>query len=240
MYESNESGERLDYMMKERFFKPVFLWVVASAIFTLNAAEFKVGPSDQSPPKEISDSIRPLLAAKPIELQDGGKAILQFWPVKSLPLKSKPSSANTALNSIAETTLLGAISVSGDGLKDYKDNDISKGVYTARFILQPQNGDHLGTSEFNYFIALVGAADDKEPGSFTKFTPLVKASGKQTSSGHPLIISLQPVDSAAETPSLSTPAAEHKAIRLKLSGNAGGEKSDVPFDLVYEGHGHIQ
>ncbi len=227
-------------MIKERFVIAGILGVFALLVGSLHAADLKLKVSDQAPPKEISDSIKALLSPKAICLNDGDKAAFQFWPVKEVSLKSKPSSASSALDSIAEATLIGAISVQGSGFKDYKDNDISKGVYTARFVLQPQNGDHLGTAEFNYFIALVGAADDKEPGSFKAYTPLVKASGKQTSSGHPLVMSLRPAESASETPSLTEPASEHKAIRLKLSGNASGQKADVPLDLVYEGHGHIQ
>jgi hypothetical protein len=40
---------------------------------------------------------------------------------------------------------------------------------------------------------------------------------------------------------LTEPAGEHKAIRLKLPGKtADGQGADVLFELVYQGHGHIQ
>src|SRR5262249_3515337 len=134
------------------------------------------------------------------------------------------------------------LSIQADGFKDYKDNDIAKGSYTIRFALQPQDGDHLGTAEFNYFAVLLPADADRETNSFTKFTPMVKASGKLTSSGHPQVLSLRPPSAtSSETPALSEPAPEHKAIRLKVPCKpAGGEKTDVSFELVYQGHGHIQ
>lgn len=206
------------------------------------AADFSVKTGTQPPPDKISPSIRSLLSSKPVQLFEGDKPVAQIWFRQEVPLKSKPSSPSASLESLAEATLLGAVSVEGSGLKDYKENDLPKGVFTARFALQPQDGDHLGTAEFNTFMVLVGADADKETNTFTKFTPLVKASGKLTSSGHPVVISLRPVTSPEGTfPSLSEPAAEHKAIRLKIPGKtADGQNADVVFDLVYEGHGHIQ
>jgi len=241
MYESIDGHERLVVMIKECFCKIGILGIFIASIACLHAADFKLKTADQAAPAEVSEPIKALLSSKSIALANGDKTVLQFWPVKEVLLKSKPSSPASALDSVAEATLLGAVSVQGTGLKDYKDNDISKGVYTARFVLQPQNGDHLGTAEFNYFIALVGAADDKQPATFTSYGPLVKASGKQTSSGHPLVMSLRPVaETPGDNPTLTEPASEHKAIRVKLPGKANGGKVDLSFDWVYEGHGHIQ
>jgi hypothetical protein len=147
-----------------------------------------------------------------------------------------------SVNSLAEAGLIAAVSVEGSSLNDYKDNDIPKGIFTARFAMQPADGDHLGTAEFNTFVVLIASDNDKALDTFTKFTPMVKASGKLTSSGHPVVISLRPVSSAEGSfPSLTEPASEHKAIRLKVPGKtADGQVSEVLFELVYQGHGHIQ
>ena len=214
--------------------------VLLAALRVAPAAEFTVKTADKAPPKEIGDSIRGALQSKAIQLLQGDKLAAEIWLRSELSLKSKPASAREALGSIAEFALLGAVSVEGAGLRDYKDNEVPKGFFTARFILQPKDGDHLGTAEFDYFIALIGVADDKELTGLAGFKPTVRASGKLTSSGHPLIISLRPATSDAPAPSLTTPAEEHKAIRMKLPGKTGGEKADVAFDLVIEGHGHIQ
>src|SRR4029077_5105042 len=111
---------------------------------------------------------------------------------EAVPLKSKPASANEALGAIAETTLMGAVVVNDSSLRDYKDNEIPKGIYTARFALQPKDGDHLGTAEFDFFLVLIAAENDRDLGGIDKFRPMVKASGKSTSSGHPLVVSLRP------------------------------------------------
>lgn len=206
--------------------------------FCAAAADFSAKTADTPTPKELSESIRAVLEPKAIQLVQGEKPLLEIWFRREVPLKGTAAK----LDSLAEATLVGAVAVRGGGLKDYKGNDVPEGIFTARYLLQPADGDHLGTAEFNYFVALVGADTDKELNGLDKFKPVTKASGKLTPSGHPLIISLRPVSGdAGKTPTLTEPAAEHKAVRLSLSGKGpGGEKVELPFDLVYEGHGHIQ
>jgi hypothetical protein len=226
-------------VMNRLFLRVGAAFFVASA---LRAGDFTLKTAEQAPPPQIGESIRGLLQPKAIQLMNGDKAAFQLWLRQEIPLKSKPSSPAAALAAIPETTWLGALSIQADGFKDYKDNDIARGIYTIRFALQPQDGDHLGTAEFNYFAVLLPPDLDKETNSFTKFAPMVKASGKLTSSGHPQVLSLRPVSTpSGEIPAITEPAPEHKAIRLKLSGKpADSEKTELTFDLVYQGHGHIQ
>ena len=202
------------------------------------AAEFTVKTAETAAPKELGDSIRAALDTKTVQLLEGDKTVLELWFRKDAPVKSNAAK----LDSLREGTLVGAVAVRKSGFSDYKRNDIPEGVFTARFILQPQDGDHLGTAEFNSFIALIGADTDKDLNALDKFKPVTKASGKLTPSGHPLIISLRPVSGGAgKIPALTEPASEHKAIRLSITGKGpAGEKVEIPFDLVYEGHGHIQ
>ncbi len=207
----------------------------------LVAADFTLKTADKPAPKEIGDSMRAVLQPKTIQLLQGDKPALEIWFRQEVPLKSKPASANEALGTIAETTFMGVVSVIEASLRDYKDNEIPKGTYSARFGFQPKDGDHLGTAEFDYFLVLIAAADDKELTGLDKFKPMVKASGKSTASGHPLVVSLRPASGAGTTPTLTDPAIEHKAIRVKLPAKpSGGEKMELAFDVIYQGHGHIQ
>jgi hypothetical protein len=218
--------------------------VLVAALFWgphVSAADFALKTADKPSPKEIGDSIRAVLQSKDIQLVQGDKPALEIWLRQEVPLKSKPSSAGEALAALGETTLIGAVAVNDASLRDYKDNEIPKGVYTARFGLQPKDGDHLGTAEFDYFLVLIAAENDKDLNGLGQFKPMVKASGKATSSGHPLVVSLRPASGEGTTPSLTEPVAEHKAIRVKVPGKASdGGKSDLTFDVIYQGHGHTQ
>src|SRR2546430_14845303 len=219
-------------------------WVVLTLFFSTaglpTAADYTLKTADKPPPKETGDSIRPVLQSKAIQLLSGEKPALEIWFRQEIPLKSKPASANDALGVVPETALIGVVVVAEKGLQDYKGNDIQTGTYTARFGLQPQDGDHLGTADYNTFLVLIPADSDKELNGIDKFKPMVKASGKATSSGPPLVLSLRPPSGDATAPSLTEPATDHKATRLKLPGKVseGADKADIVFDLVYQGKGH--
>ena len=222
-------------------FTTTFLFAAFALSVRLVAADFTLKTADKPVPKEIGDSMRGVLQPKAIQLMQGDKPVLEAWFRQEVPLKSKPASANESLGAIAETTFMGVVLVVETSLRDYKDNEIPKGTYTARFGFQPKDGDHLGTAEFDYFLVLIAAADDKELTGLDKFKPMVKASGKSTPSGHPLVVSLRPASAAATVPALAEPAAEHKAIRVKLPAKPSvGEKTEITFDVIYQGHGHIQ
>jgi hypothetical protein len=180
-----------------------------------------------------------VLQSKAIKVVSNDQTMLELWPRQELPLKSKPSSTDS-LAAIPETTLVAVISIQRAGLQDYKGNDIPSGTYTARFGLQPQDGDHLGTADFSTFLVLIPAESDKELGGIDKFKPMVKASGKVTPSGHPAILSLRPAAAAGALPQVTEPAPEHQAIRLKLQGKVAGsnDSADIVFDLVFQGKGH--
>jgi len=206
----------------------------------VRAGELTVKAADKAPPAEIGESIRKTLQPKAIEVLDGDKPAFEFWFRSDIPLKSKPAAANKALDCIQETVLLGAVSV-GRGQRDYKDNEIAPGIYTMRFGLQPQDGDHLGTAEFPYFAVLVPAASDTQPEGIKSFKEMTGASGKNTASNHPVVLSLRPASSdSGAFPSLNEPAAEHKTVRVKVPARSGQEKTSVVVELVCKGHGHIQ
>jgi len=202
------------------------------------AADLKLKVADSPPPKDLDASIQKLLQAKSIQLLDGDKPAFEFWLVSNLPLQSKPASAAKALDAVKQATLLGAVSVS-KSMRDYRDDEIAPGVYTMRLALQPQDGNHLGTADFPYFAALTPVKLDTKPEGITDYKSLVKASSKETSTDHPVIMSLRPVSSeSGEFPKIEEPAPEHKSVRVKVPAMAGGEKSSVVFDIVFEGKGH--
>lgn len=216
------------------------LLIVAGTISVARAADLTLKVAEMDPPEELGESIRAALQHEAIRLLDGEKAVFEFWFRKDLPLQSKPSSPSAGLDSLKETTLVGAARISRKE-RDYQDGEILPGVYTMRFALQPQNGNHLGTSDYPYFLALVPAKLDPAIDSISDFDTLVKASAKQTAEGHPMVLSLRPVSNGeGEFPSLNEPAPDHKSVRMKLSArDPGGEKAELYFELVYEGKGYI-
>src|SRR6266850_3392012 len=162
----------------------LFGCVVLVASVSSARADLTLKVADKEPPKELGEGIRALLQPKAVQLLDGDKPAFEFWFAKELPLKSKPDSLAKALDTLEQTTILGAVSV-GTATRDYRDDELPAGVYTVRFALQQQDGNHSGSSDYIYFAVLVPARLDTAPDSLTTYKALVKASAKGTTAEHP-------------------------------------------------------
>src|SRR6266436_1748968 len=121
-------------MKKSSLLVAVALWVHFGN--NSHAADLSLKVIDKEPPKQIAESIRNSLQPKAVQLLNGDTPVFEFWFGSEIPLKSKPGSADKALDALAETAVLGAVAV-GTGQRDYKHNEIAAGVYTMRFGLQP-------------------------------------------------------------------------------------------------------
>lgn len=214
---------------------PITLALLITA--PLLASDYTAKAAKKAAPAALGESIKAELSETVIQISHKDRVMYEFWPRTSLPLKSTPSSPSSALNAIGQTALLGAMTVVADE-RDYRDDELYEGIYTVRFGLRPEDGNHLGTSEHLFFAVLIDAKNDQELGKITKSKQLVKASSKTSATDHPMILSLFPVNSNEPTsPSVQEPAHKHEAIRLSIpatnpDGSAAGH---VVFDLIVEG-----
>ena len=201
------------------------------------AAELTLKVVEKEAPKEIDASIREALQSKAIQLLEGEKPAFEFWFRSEMPLQAKPAAVDKGLEALKQAALLGVVSVA-KATRDYRDDTVPSGVYTMRFALQPQDGNHLGTAEFLYFAVLTPVKVDSKLDGITDYKALVKASSKETSTDHPMVMSLRPATSEeGDVPKLSEPAPEHKSVRVKLpaKGSAPDQKTSLVFELVYQG-----
>lgn len=215
--------------------------VFLAAAVVGSAGEYSVKTIEKAAPSEVSEPIRKLLQGSAMQVLDKDKPVYEFWFVQELPLKSKPD-ASDPLKVVRETGVLGAVMVHREQ-RDYKDKEVYPGVYTMRLALMPQDGDHLGTALHPYFAALVPAKADPSPEAFSNARSMIKASGKNTATGHPVVLSLRPSSGTkGETPAINEPESEHKSVRVQLPAKAAGAEQARPvvFELVFEGHGKIQ
>ena len=215
--------------------------ILAALGLTTAMAEYQIKVEEKAPPADVTESILGTLQSKAVRLFDGDKPVYDFWFRKEVPLKSKPESPGKSLDAIRETTLVG-LAIAHGNPRDYKDNDLLKGACTMRLGIQPEDGDHLGTSEFPYYLVLIPVKHDQEANGITRYKQMVKASGRETTTDHPVILSLWPVSSDnAEAPKLTEPAPDHKGIRIAVPGKVrdSEQTTTIVFDLVFKGKGHF-
>jgi len=89
-----------------------------------------------------------------------------------------------------EGALVGALRVAG-AFREIRGKVVKPGVYTLRFGLQPQNGDHLGAAPNREFLLLSPAEVDADPKPLG-FDGTVALAKQTTGTSHPASLSIDP------------------------------------------------
>jgi hypothetical protein len=158
---------------------------------TLLAAQLLTATASSSPaPAALAAPISAKLAKAGVKVVAGkaSPVTLEFWWVEALPLKG--SSAAASWDEVEEGTLVGAVSI-GAEFRDIRGRVIKPGVYTLRYGLQPENGDHLGVSPFRNFLLLSPAAIDTDPAP-RGHDGTIELSKQAIGGSHPGVWSLDP------------------------------------------------
>jgi len=203
-------------------------------------AEWAVSAHSEAPPEEVAAFVIESLGESGVRITEKGAPVFDFWFVKDIPLSESPGENEAAWEKVKETTVVGAVKVHAPQ-RDYREDEIYEGVYTLRYGLRPVDGDHQGTSDYRYFFLLIPAAMDTSPTGIRNPNAMVELSSEDTATLHPVVLSLRPVEGAAEDdlPRMTTPIADHTAARILLQGQAEDSSYPIVFDLVFQGKGHL-
>lgn len=151
-----------------------------------------IAPLATAQPQGVAAPLRRALTA-PVELGDGG--LLRLWPAAAAPSGDGGAGLGIALPSLQPGGLLGVVEV-GDGWRDYKGQGVAAGVYTLRYLVEPEDGYHLGVSLYRDFALLVPAAEDAEPTPWAE-EELITAAAGSAGGNHPAVLALWPADGRA-------------------------------------------
>ena len=193
-------------------------------------AQAKVGPLPEKPPSQIDPAIAAVLQPSATRAIVGG-ATLDIWWAQAIALSTEGS----GWSGVDSGTLVGAMRVSG-AYKEIRGKVVAPGLYTLRYGLQPQNGDHLGISPFREFLVISPAAVDTDP-KVLGFDGVVAVSKQVIGTSHPAGMSIDPPEDAPGA-LLSTYKNEagHEGIVFEvprtLNGTAAGT---VKFGLIVSG-----
>lgn len=211
--------------------------VVIASVQPALAADFGLKTKESKPPESVSSEIAATMASTAYEISKGDKTLYRFWFGKALKLQAKPDAPGNGLDQLVQPSVMGVLEVLQEH-RDYRDDELSENVFVIRYGIRPNDGNHLGTSDFRHFGVLVPAEKDTKINGIDGYKPLVKASSYDTVSDHPVILSLRPVEGNADSAaSLQEPAPDHHALRVAVNGTVEGSDEPVPvvFDLVFEG-----
>jgi hypothetical protein len=189
-------------------------------------AQLTVSPGSSPPPESVAAPLRPLLSTDSHEVVLGSTT-LEFWWVNALPVNG---GGPVDWGQVAEGALVGAVRVTG-AFKEIRGKTVNPGVYTLRFGLQPQNGDHLGASPFREYLLLSPASADTDP-SPLGFDGTVAISKQTIGTSHPAALSLDPPVSSAAVLSVHTNELEHRGITFEVKTEPAGS---LKFGLILIG-----
>jgi hypothetical protein len=159
-------------------------------------AQYKVD-SAGPPPSELAPAVSAVLAKEGVKvLKEDGSVLAEFWLVTALPKGPGPAPANASFTSVPSGAFLGVARFPARHY-DRRGQTLRPGIYTLRFGLFPQNGDHMGVAPQRDFLILSPAATDTDPAALPAFDPLMNMSRKASLTPHPLCLSFWKAEAGA-------------------------------------------
>ncbi len=169
-------------------------------------------------------------------VKSGSDAVCEVWLLKDLPVKAGFKPTLNVKYPFTPGQLVGVLRV-GDKVEftDYRGQAVKAGVYTLRYGQQPQDGNHIGTSELSDFLLAIPAANDTDPKPIVGPEKLHKASAKSAGANHPAIFSLLPAEEPVSAASLTKDDNNRWILGVPAQATAGGKKVPLSLRLIVIG-----
>jgi hypothetical protein len=166
----------------------------------------------------VSEAMRSALDTRGqrVLLPDG--AWCEVWLRKSIPVQKNPA-PGALRTDLGVSTAVGVIRFLAPAT-DFRGQPIRPGLYTLRYATLPEDGDHLGVSEYPDFLLVVPIANDPDPGTRPKLEELMKLSAKATGTKHPGVLSLAR-PSGENLSSVTVNDAGHVVLQMESRIGAG-------------------
>ena len=161
---------------------------------SLLAAEpkFSAKLEKADPPAKLAEPVRKLLDPQALVVRDGDAVVMRVWFRTTIPAKATEEQVKNGLTyrEIPEGTLVGALEFP-DKFTDFRKQELPAGVYTLRFAVQPDIGDHTDTAPHPDFCLICPADEDKSADDVEK-QKLIELSSKVNEGRHPAVLLLWP------------------------------------------------
>lgn len=203
---------------------------------TASAADYSVAPLKEKPPAdELPKAIADQLAQDGLTVKKGSRTLCNLWWCKQWNVKEGFKPTLEVLYPFQPGHLVGVAQFKSKSA-DFRDQEIPRGLYTVRYMHQPIDGNHVGTSPTRDFFLLVSVEKDKsaEPLAYDK---LVKHSADSVETTHPAMLCLQaPADKSERPAIVENEDREWWILRAEGTAKAGEKTTKQPVDFVIVGH----
>lgn len=201
---------------------PAIVTFLALAVsLPLAAGDFQAAAGGPPPPEGLAEALSSMLQSEGVVATGpDGKVAAEFW-MRSSAFEGEASGGfGVRFDTIPEGALLGVVRFPETG-SDFREQYIKPGVYTMRFGLHPENGDHMGVAASRDFAVLITVEADKEPAKNYEFEPLTELSMDSSGNPHPTIMRLELPD-GDESAHIWQDDMEHWILDLKTAEDVIG------------------
>jgi hypothetical protein len=211
-------------------------------LLSFSASAFELKVEDKEAPADVRDDVKNALVNKAHQISGEGEPFFEFWFAKTVELNAIATTMKDLLGNLDEIALLGVLVVHENEERfDFREDPIDPGTYVLRMCLQPQDGNHMGTSPFETFAILIPQDRDEEAVDTDDPEEMVEIASEHTIAEHPPILSLQPIEDAkGEFPRLTHEEEEDwHFLTIEVPATANGKPTKLSLNLVFEGIGEL-
>lgn len=194
------------------------------ALAQAGAADFSILPGAPLP-ESVPEAARGMVAQEGVSVQSGDAAVVRFW-MRTAPFDGDPASGfGVRFDNIPEGAFLGVVEFPDRG-SDFREQAVPPGVYTIRFGLHPEDGNHMGVAPSRDFALLAPVDKDLEVARNYDFDGAVQLSA-DVGNPHPTVARLE-LPEADAGPNLWENDYEHWILDIAVA--------DTFVGIVVEGH----
>jgi hypothetical protein len=210
----------------------VFVCAFATVVRSGLADDYSVAPIE-AVPQEVKPEIGKALAAPGFQVTGPDGVLCTVWFAKAPALQEGFSPTLSIKYPFAPGALIGVLKVEeGAEFTDFREQVLLPGLYTLRYARQPQDGNHIGTSDLSDFLLVVPAKADESPETIPNLDDIVPLSIEAGGATHPAILALRPADQGKAG---QAKLAHDSADDLWMLETAIGSDKPQPLKLVVVG-----
>lgn len=209
--------------------------VAFSLAQSVAAQQYSVEALSQAAPSEgVSADIAGTLSDAGMSVKrDGSRAVCEIWLCKSLVVKAGFQPSASVLYPLEAGQLIGLMRFPRKA-EDFRGQEIPRGVYTVRYAWQPEDGNHVGTSDTRDFLLLSPVVDDQQLAAPDPKT-LLERSASVAGSTHPAMLCLLKPAESGELPSLVHDDARGLWSLRCATSTAGDSAAPLVLQIVVVG-----
>jgi hypothetical protein len=172
-------------------FSSLYVAVALCLISALSAAQVRLETAGPLPDTAVAPEIGKAVSTQGYRVLLGGKTLCEIWLATSM---ARPATAgeHTVYSAMLAPGALAGVVVFPNGAKDFRGQTIRPGMYTLRYALMPNDGNHLGVAPERDFLLLVPAANDRSPATTASAAEVNRASAAASGTNHPATFMLVP------------------------------------------------